>query len=170
MKPIYVSAATLVSNTSVTSKTITEVTFLDVADGTYLPLAWVDADNDGLLDSGESAIMVDSTDALFSNTQNTLTINKQTLFGSGTAGTVSATSAAFTGSTTGLGSTFGASANGFLGESETSYLFPAREISVTLAATPAASVTLANDADDCAANCGLTVTIGGGVAGVNPAT
>ncbi|MBW8635585.1 hypothetical protein K1W69_00175 [Hoeflea sp. WL0058] len=170
MKPIYVGTATLVSNTSVTSKTITEVTFLDVADGTYLPLAWIDSDNDGLLDSGESAIMVDSTNTLFSNTQNTLTINKETLFGSGTAGTVSATSAAFTGSTTGLGSTFGASANGFLGESETSYLFPAREISVTLAATPAASVTLANDADDCAANCGLTVTIGGGVAGVNPAT
>jgi len=170
MKPIYVSAATLASNTSVTSKTITEVTFLDVADGTYLPLAWIDSDNDGLLDSGESAIMVDSTNTLFSNTQNTLTINKETLFGSGTAGTVSATSAAFTGSTTGLGSTFGASANGFLGESETSYLFPAREISVTLAATPAASVTLANDTDDCAANCGLTVTIGGGVAGVNPAT
>lgn len=152
LKPLYVQTATIVSNSLTTDASITEVTFLDVADGTYIPLAWIDANNNGLLDSGESTIMSDAASTALTTDAARLTINKEDLFGTGAAGVVSSTSAAFDVSAAGsaLGTVFGGeTANGYLGESGDFYAFPARAISITLTTTSAASVTLGNDAIEC---------------------
>lgn len=162
LKPVYMRTATIVSNSLTTAASITEVTFVDVADGTYLPLAWYDANNNNLLDSGEATIMADVAGTDLSSSAALLTIDKAALFGTGAAGVVSSTSAAFDVSDTGspLGTLFGgATANGYLGESGSFYAFPAREISITVAFSEVGSVTLHNGTDTCAAasRCGLGI-------------
>ncbi|MBI1363942.1 MAG: hypothetical protein GC134_08140 [Proteobacteria bacterium] len=194
LKPVYVKSVTMVSSTAVGAGSVTEATFLDVADGTYLPLAWLDKDSDGLLDSGEAFIAVDGDDTGLVTTTNNLaagadhqhflTVNKSDIFGANatTTGTISTTSAAFNtsatttnGSTTNvntgapLGTTFGNNSDGYLGQSSSFYLFPAREISVTIAFTEDGSTTLDNGTDACAAatRCGLGITWQGGTVASN---
>ncbi|TVR79930.1 MAG: hypothetical protein EA405_11930 [Rhodospirillales bacterium] len=167
LKPVYMRSATIVSNSLATAASITEVTFVDVADGTYLPLAWLDANNNNLLDSGEATIMADIAGTDLSSAAALLTIDKAALFGTGAAGVVSSTSAAFDASDTGsaLGTLFGgATANGYLGQSGDFYAFPAREISISIAAVNAgaASITYDNNAYECDELCGLAVTWAGG--------
>lgn len=167
LKPVYMRTATIVSNSLATAASITEVTFVDVADGTYLPLAWYDANNNNLLDSGEATIMADVAGTDLSSSAALLTIDKAALFGTGAAGVVSSTSAAFDVSDTGspLGTLFGgATANGFLGESGSFYAFPAREISISIAAvnSAAASITYGDNDYECDDLCGLAVTWAGG--------
>lgn len=164
LKPVYVRTATIVSNSLTTAASITEVSFLDVADGTYIPLAWIDANNNGLLDSGEATIMSDAVSTALNTDAARLTINKEDLFGIGAAGTISSTSAAFDVSAAGapLGDDFGAeTANGYLGESGGFYAFPARAISITLTTSSAASVTLDDDTIDCGL-CSLRAVWAGG--------
>lgn len=177
LMPVYIATSTATSSTAVTAGSVTEVTFLDVADGTYLPLAWVDANNNSLLDSGEPTVMATAVSSVVTLNNNTngadrqrfLTINKADLFGASatTTGVVSSTSAAFqtsatAGTNTGapLGDTAAANPTGFLGQSNGFYLFPERSISLTIAAADATSGTInyANDAHECDTACGLRGT------------
>jgi len=161
LKPMYIQTATVVSNTDTSADDATQVTFLDVADGTYIPMAWIDANSNGLLDDGESTIIADSAGTSLTANAARLTISKEDLFGTGAAGVVSPTSEVFDGSTTGLGSVFGENPNGMLGHSGDFYAFPARSISITLTTASAASVTLANQALECT-DCSLRGVWGGG--------
>jgi hypothetical protein len=117
-RPNVSRVVNLVSGSTVTAASITEVTFIDVPDGHYFPIAWRDANSNGLWDDGEATAVV---------SQNTtsaaaiLTVVSGTL-GTGTyqmdavsASTISSTRV-LAGSTNELG---GAGNDGFVGEANT---------------------------------------------------
>jgi len=117
-RPNVSRVVNLVSASTVTANSITEVTFIDVPDGNYFPIAWRDANSNGLWDDGEATAVV---------SQNTTTAAAILSVVSGTLGTgtyqmdaVSASTISSTrvlaGSTNELG---GAGNDGFVGEANT---------------------------------------------------
>jgi hypothetical protein len=117
-RPNVSRVVNLVSASTVTANSITEVTFIDVPDGDYFPIAWRDANSNGLWDDGEATAVV---------SQNTTTAAAVLSVVSGTLGTgtyqmdaVSASTISSTrvlaGSTNELG---GAGNDGFVGEANT---------------------------------------------------
>lgn len=143
-RPMFSRAVTLVSpSASVSWSTVTEVTFIDVPDGHYFPVAWRDANNNGLWDDGERTALVSA------NTQSAnsiLSVVSGTL-GTGTyqmdavsASTISSTRV-LAGSTNELG---GSGNNGFVGEANSNqYITLApRAVSLTfdLASAPDAEI------------------------------
>lgn len=117
-RPNVSRVVNLVSNSSVTANTITEVTFIDVPDGHYFPIAWRDANSNGLWDDGEATAVVSQNTATASAI---LSVVSDTL-GTGTyqmdavsASTISSTRV-LAGSTNELG---GSGNDGFVGEANT---------------------------------------------------
>lgn len=117
-RPNVSRVVNLVSASTVTANSITEVTFIDVPNGNYFPIAWRDANSNGLWDDGEATAVV---------SQNTTTAAAILSVVSGTLGTgtyqmdaVSASTISSTrvlaGSTNELG---GAGNDGFVGEANT---------------------------------------------------
>jgi hypothetical protein len=182
-RPVLSKAVTFASSTALTDASVTEVTFIDVPYGTYLPLAWIDTDSDGLLDTGEPTIMSDGTDEGVDLTaatgggadhENFIQLVEANLETSNVAPEVSTASAAFEASTAGgaLGNEgFGGGAHqdGYLGQSGNFFTFPARAISVTVEVTEDGSVTLGDNTDDCAA-CALNMVIDAAANGTTAST
>ena len=56
-RPMVSTLATVISGTNVTAATVTEATLVDVPDGFYFPIAWRDANNNGLLDQNEYTVV-----------------------------------------------------------------------------------------------------------------
>ena len=183
-RPVVAKAVTFVSNSLLTDASVTEVTFIDVPFGTYLPLAWLDSNSNGLLDTGEPTLMADGTDmgvdlsqatGAGTDHENFIQLVKADLVSGGVASDVSTTDAAFEALTSGgaLGTEGFATphADGFLGESGNFFAFVPRAVSITVDIVDEASVTLAADETrDQTAASGIKATIGAGVASIDPTT
>lgn len=60
-RPVVSRAVTFASKTEHDELGIQEVRFLDVPEGTYIPVAWIDANSNGLWDEGELTVVANGT-------------------------------------------------------------------------------------------------------------
>jgi hypothetical protein len=60
-RPVVSRAVTFASKTDHDELGIQEVRFLDVPEGTYIPVAWIDANSNGLWDEGELTVVANGT-------------------------------------------------------------------------------------------------------------
>lgn len=148
-RPLVTTLATIVSSSAVTVNSPTNVTFTDVPDGAYFPMAWRDSNNNQLLDEGEftlahavSTVVPTSILNVISTTANAT----YTVTGTG-ATTISSTAengGSGTGTTGGLGSS---NADGFLGEAA-GFAWGSRTISLTFGAGSTVTETAARLEND----------------------
>ena len=144
-RPLVTTLATIVSSSAVTVNSPTNVTFVDVPDGAYFPMAWRDANNNQLLDEGEFTIAHAVSTVVPTSILNVIsTTANATYTVTGTGATTISSTAENGGSGTGTTGGLGSSAtDGFLGEAA-GFAWGSRTISLTLAA--ASTVTETTDA------------------------
>lgn len=141
-RPVVSRAVTFASKTDHDELGIQEVLFLDVPEGTYIPVAWIDANSNGLWDEGELTVVANGTiaDISFTVDYDATDSNIGALIEGGVAKTISLTY--ITGNTDiddAFGSAFypaGVAYNtswtvGFIGEAA-SFTMPARGVRVEL--------------------------------------
>ena len=141
-RPVVSRAVTFASKTDHDELGIQEVRFLDVPEGTYIPVAWIDANSNGLWDEGELTVVANGTiaDISFTVDYDATDGNIGDLIEDGVAKTISLTY--ITGNTDiddAFGSAFypaGVAYNtswtvGFIGEAA-SFTMPARGVRVDL--------------------------------------
>jgi len=137
-RPVVSRAVTFASKTDHDELGIQEVRFLDVPEGTYIPVAWIDANSNGLWDEGELTVVANGTIADISFTVDYDAVG---LIEDGVAKTISTTYVAGVSATvdnTVSASLFEGGANiatdltdGFIGEAA-SFTMPARGVRVDL--------------------------------------
>jgi hypothetical protein len=162
-RPMVSTLATVTSGTNVTAATVTEATLVDVPDGFYFPIAWRDANNNGLLDPNEYTavygaaantannilqVVSDTSDVTKDGTYGVTASGATRLLSWLPAGRVAASGLTGTG---GLGLD-SAAANGILGGASSvataGFAFGPRAIDLTIAGPSTVNKTTAGDYQD----------------------